>query len=76
MVTKSKLSFTEPIETRGGSEVKFYEIFDGRYLNGAYYDPCDDVWYPCQWGMSGEYGARKSALDLVNRQPRTDDYPF
>ena len=70
------LDWNKPLETRGGSEVRLYDIFANRYVNGAYYDPCDDVWYPCQWGMSGEYGARKSALDLVNRQPRTDDYPF
>jgi len=45
-----------------------------RYLNGAYYDPSDDVYYPCQWSISGEYGTRKSALDLVNH--RVTDTPF
>ena len=70
------LDWNKPLETRDGNEVRLYDIFANRYVNGAYYDPCDDVWYPCQWGMSGEYGARKSALDLVNRQPCIDDYPF
>jgi len=63
---KNILDFKKPIQTRGGSTIRIYEIFDGRYLNGAYYDPDTDVWYPCQWDMSGVYGSRKSSLDLVN----------
>jgi hypothetical protein len=41
-------------------------MFYGRYANGAYYDSSTDVYYPCQWDMSGVYGSRKSSLDLVN----------
>ena len=67
MGTQSKpLDFTRPITTRAGSDVRFYDIFDGRYINGAYYDPDDDVWYPCQWGPDGKYGDRNCAIDLVN----------
>ncbi len=60
------LDFTKPIETRGGCEVRLYDIFDGRYFNGAYYDSSDDIWYPLQWGRDGMYGATRSDLDLVN----------
>ena len=60
------LDWTKPVTTRGGSEVKIYEVFYPRYCNGAYYDPDDDVWYPCQWGPNGMYGDRNCAIDLVN----------
>jgi len=61
-----KLDFTKPITTRGGSEVKFYEIFDGRYINGAYYESSEDIYYPCQWSIDGTYGDRDTAIDLIN----------
>ena len=63
---KQALDFTRPIATRGGSEIKFYEIFDGRYINGAYYESSEDIWYPCQWGSDGLYGDRNTSIDLVN----------
>lgn len=63
---KPTLNFTKPIATRDGNDVRFYDIFDGRYINGAYYEPEDDVWYPCQWGINGVFGARDSGLDLIN----------
>lgn len=70
---RRSLSFTKPIETRDGSSIRIYEVFDGRYINGAYYDPCDDVWYPCQWSSTGVYGTKKSALDLVNVAEFTEE---
>jgi hypothetical protein len=60
------LDFTRPIATRGGSEIKFYEVFDGRYINGAYYEQSEDVWYPCSWGSDGKYGDKPCSLDLIN----------
>ena len=67
MGTQSKpIDFTKPVTTRAGSNIKVYEVFYGKYINGAYHDPDTDVWYPCQWDMSGVYGSRKSSLDLVN----------
>ena len=64
--SRKRLDFTKPIKTRGGSDVKFYEIFDGRYINGAYYESSEDIWYPCQWGADGVYGDRDTAIDLMN----------
>ena len=63
---KRTLDFRRPIQTRGGSNVKLYEIFDGRYINGAYYADDIDVWFPCQWDSAGYYANKPSALDLVN----------
>lgn len=60
------IDFAKPIRTRGGSEVKIYEVFNARYINGAYYSTDDDIWYPVQWSYDGTYGFKKSALDLVN----------
>lgn len=60
------LDFTRSIETRGGCEVRLYDIFDGRYINGAYYDSSDDIFYPLQWSCDGMYGATRSDLDIVN----------
>ncbi len=70
---KPRLDFTKPIATRGGSNVRFYDIFDGRYINGSYYDPDDDIWYPVQWDSAGMYAAKRSGLDLVNVPERTFD---
>ena len=67
MGSKSKqINFTRPIQTRGGSDVRLYDIFDGRYINGAYYEQSEDIWYPCQWSSTGEYGDKPTALDLIN----------
>lgn len=54
------------MQTRGGSDVRLYDIFESRYINGAYYEPQDDVWYPCQWDWNGYFSDKKSACDLVN----------
>lgn len=73
MGTKNKaLDFTCPVATRGGSDVKFYEIFYGRYINGAYYEPSEDIWYPCSWDFTGQYSDKRSALDLVNIPDRVE----
>ena len=61
------LDFTRNIATRIGNEVKFYEIFDGRYINGAYYEASDDVWYPKQWGLDGSLTPdSRDDFDLIN----------
>jgi len=53
--------------TRAGSAIKLYEIFSNRYINGAYYESSDDIWYPIQWGWDGHYiNEEERALDLVN----------
>lgn len=71
--SKRTLDFRRPIQTRGGSDVRFYDIFDSRYINGAYFDPDDDIWYPVQWDTCGMYGDKRSTLDLVNVPERTSD---
>lgn len=61
------LSFTRRIATRAGHDVRIYEVFSGKYLNGAFYDAEDDVWYPQQWNMDGSISLdKKDDLDLVN----------
>ena len=61
------LDFTTTIKTRVGQEIRLYEIFDGRYINGAWYDAEDDVWYPCQWGSDGRISPdTRDDLDLIN----------
>lgn len=72
MVTqKQSLDFRRPVKTRGGSNVKLYEVFYPRYINGAYYEEQDDVWYPMQWDMRGKYGEKQSSVDLVNESEET-----
>lgn len=66
MKNKQQLDWTRPIRTRGGNSVRIYDVFDGRYTNGSYYEDTEDIWYPCQWSPDGMYGDRESALDLVN----------
>ena len=61
------LDFTRPIKTRIGNEIKLYEIFDGKYINGLYLDAEDDVWYPLQWGLDGRrYTDYRDDYDLIN----------
>jgi hypothetical protein len=62
----TRLNFSLPIKTRGGSLVEIYYIREGEYCNGAYYDKESDVWWPCQWSWNGDYADKRSALDLVN----------
>ena len=61
-----KLDYTKPVRTRGGSEVRIYEIFYNDYCNGSWYEPDRDVWVPCQWDFQGYFANKPSALDLVN----------
>ena len=63
---KHRLDFTRPITTRAGSEIRLYEIFDARYINGAYYESSEDIWYVCQWDSAGLYGDKPTSIDLVN----------
>ena len=69
---KKQLDWTKLVATRGGNEVKIYEIFYGRYVNGAYYEPSEDVYYPCSWDFTGQYADKRSALDLVNIPDRVE----
>ena len=64
--TKYRLDPTKRIATRGGSDVRVYEVFYNDYINGAYYNSDQDVWYPCQWDINGLYSDKHSQLDIVN----------
>ena len=63
----TSLNFTKRMSTRGGSLIRIYEVFESDYINGAYYDPDSDVWYPVQWDWAGRYSSKQTALDLVNK---------
>lgn len=54
------------MQTRGESPVRIYEVFDGRYINGSYYDRDTDIWFPMQWDINGFYAGKPSSADLVN----------
>ena len=71
MVPRSRLDFTRRITTRAGSPVELYFICEGKYINGAYYESEDDVWWPVQWDWEGNYASKKSALDLINVKTKT-----
>lgn len=61
------------MQTRGGSDVRLYDIFESRYINGAYYYQPGDTWYPVQWGWNGEYTIDSiSNLDLINTPEEKD----
>ena len=65
--TPTKLKFNQPMQTRGGSDVRLYDIYESRYINGAYYYQPLDKWYPVQWNWQGEYtNGSGSSLDLIN----------
>ncbi len=67
MGKRSKIDFTKPIATRAGHDVRIYEVFYPKYLNGAFYEAEDDVWYPQQWNMDGSvFVDTKDDLDLRN----------
>lgn len=61
-----KLDYTKPVKTRGGSQVKIYEIFYQDYCNGAWLEPDREVWIPAQWDFQGMYTDKPTALDLIN----------
>ena len=65
----SKIMFSQPIATRAGSPVRIYDIFESRYINGAYYERETDIWYPLQWDWNGQYATHPSSSDLVNEKP-------
>ena len=67
---KRTLNWNYPMQTRAGSEIRIYEVFDKRYVNGAYYESSEDIWYPCQWDSSGLYGDKPTSIDLVNVKER------
>ena len=69
MAQGSGLDFTKRITTRAGSPVEIYYVREGVYINGAYYEQDDDVWWPVQWDWEGNYASKKSALDLINDKP-------
>lgn len=63
----TKLNFTIPMQTRGGSDIRLYEIFESSYINGAYYVKEEDKWYPVQWHWNGYYNRDGTcSLDLIN----------
>lgn len=63
---KFRIDYTRSVKTRGGSEVRIYEIFYQDYINGAWYEEDRDVWIPAQWDFQGHFASKQSALDLVN----------
>ena len=68
------IDFTRGIKTRVGNDIRLYEIFDGRYINGAWYDTSDDVWYPVQWGIDGRISPdSRDDLDLINETKKKED---
>ena len=63
----TKLKFSQPLQTRGGSDVKLYDIYESRYINGAYLEKVNDIWYPVQWDWQGNYTTETHcSLDLIN----------
>lgn len=62
----SLLKFSRPLQTRGGSDVRIYDIFESRYINGAYLETETDIWYPMQWDWNGFYASNPSHADLIN----------
>ena len=63
---KTQLNFKQPMTTRGGSDIRLYELFSDKYINGAYHERETDIWFPVQWDWNGFYGNNPSSLDLVN----------
>lgn len=55
------------MQTRGGSNVRIYEIFESNYINGAYHEIHENKWYPVQWNWDGlYYDEYICLLDLIN----------
>lgn len=55
------------MQTRGGSTIKIYEIFESDYINFAWYEPDRDIWYPAQVDWNGRYTDKPCGLDLINK---------
>lgn len=62
------------MQTRGGSDVRIYDIFESRYINGAYLETSTDIWYPMQWDWNGFYAEKPSDADLINISDNTKDF--
>lgn len=64
------LNFKQPITTRYGSEIKFYEVYSDK-IHGAWLDD-DDAWKICSWSLPNGYciyPKMKNDLDLINNEP-------
>ena len=63
---KPRITFNKRVQTRAGERVAIYEVFEGRFINGAIYDPAVDIWFPCQWNHDGTFATTPNDSDLVN----------
>ena len=70
---KTRLDFTRPMRTRCGYDIKLYEIFEGRYINGAFYSSDVDIWFTRQWDWDGRDSMRQREIDLVNGAAKHGD---
>lgn len=59
------------MSTRGGSLIRIYEVFEGRYINFAYYDRDTDVWWPRQANWDGTDALGEYTLGLYNVREKT-----
>lgn len=66
MARQTGLKFTQRLATRSGHDVRIYEVFESRYINGAYYDAETDIWWPRQWDWDGSDSLGEFTLGLYN----------
>ena len=66
MSKPTRLNFTRRLATRSDHDVRVYEVFESRYINGAYYDRDTDIWYPRQWDWDGSDSLGEFTLGLIN----------
>ena len=66
MARRFRLDPDRSVKTRSEHDVRIYEIFYERYLNGAYYDRDTDIWYPRQWNFDGDDYLGEFTLGLIN----------
>lgn len=66
-----RLSFKNPVITRGGNKVRFYHIYQDQ-IHGAY-EVKEDQWFIARWRMDGYFAdpddkGRQpiTSLDLIN----------
>ena len=71
--SKTRLDFTRPMRTRCGYDIRLYEIFEGRYINGAFYSSDVDIWFARQWDWDGKDSQRQREIDLVNGAAKHGD---
>ena len=62
----TRLDFTRRLSTRSDHDIRLYEVFEGRYINGAYYDSDTDIWWPRQWNYDGSDALGEYTLGLYN----------